>query len=171
MNGNLMQEIFYIRGLGIMTLRRKLNVLAIFALFACCAISPASAAILHHKSKKKSHSSKVHGQQGIDTARATQIQQALIREHYMDGSPSGQWDDATKAAMTKFQADNGWQTKLTPDSRALIKLGLGPSQEGAAPVTASSASSGAGAGASHTSSDTLGSAITAHSSSQNIVAP
>jgi len=28
--------------------------------------------------------------------------------------------------MTKFQADQGWQTKLTPDSRALIKLGLGP---------------------------------------------
>jgi hypothetical protein len=29
----------------------------------------------------------------------------------------------------KFQADQGWQTKLTPDSRALIKLGLGPSQD------------------------------------------
>lgn len=29
--------------------------------------------------------------------------------------------------MQKFQADNGWQTKLIPDSRAIIKLGLGPS--------------------------------------------
>jgi hypothetical protein len=29
--------------------------------------------------------------------------------------------------MTKVQSDNGWQTKLVPDSRALIKLGLGPS--------------------------------------------
>ena len=28
--------------------------------------------------------------------------------------------------MQKFQADQGWQTKLTPDSRALKKLGLGP---------------------------------------------
>jgi hypothetical protein len=28
--------------------------------------------------------------------------------------------------MQKVQADNGWQTKLVPDSRALIKLGLGP---------------------------------------------
>lgn len=28
--------------------------------------------------------------------------------------------------MQKFQADNGWQTKLMPDSRALKKLGLGP---------------------------------------------
>ncbi len=112
----------------------------------------------------------MHGQQGIDTDRATQIQQALIREHYMTGTPSGQWDDATKAAMTKFQADNGWQTKLTPDSRALIKLGLGPSQEGAAPVTAASTSGASSSGAaSHGSSDTLGSAITAHSSSQNVL--
>jgi hypothetical protein len=28
--------------------------------------------------------------------------------------------------MQKFQSDQGWQTKLTPDSRALKKLGLGP---------------------------------------------
>jgi hypothetical protein len=28
--------------------------------------------------------------------------------------------------MEKFQADNGWQTKKVPDSRAIIKLGLGP---------------------------------------------
>jgi hypothetical protein len=32
----------------------------------------------------------------------------------------------TQAAMQKLQADNGWQTKLVPDSRAIIKLGLGP---------------------------------------------
>ncbi len=28
--------------------------------------------------------------------------------------------------MARFQADHGWQSKITPDSRALIKLGLGP---------------------------------------------
>jgi len=33
--------------------------------------------------------------------------------------------------MLKFQADQGWQTKLTPDSRALIKLGLGPNHSDA----------------------------------------
>jgi len=26
----------------------------------------------------------------------------------------------------KYQADHGWQSKVIPDSRALIKLGLGP---------------------------------------------
>jgi peptidoglycan hydrolase-like protein with peptidoglycan-binding domain len=61
----------------------------------------------------------------------TQIQQALIREHYLTGEATGNWDEDTKAAMVKYQADQGWQTKLTPDSRALKKLGLGPDYSGA----------------------------------------
>ena len=77
-----------------------------------------------HHSKKAAH--KVHGQQAIQPARVTEIQQALIREHYMAGEPSAKWDSETQAAMLKFQADQGWQTKLMPDSRALKKLGLGP---------------------------------------------
>jgi peptidoglycan hydrolase-like protein with peptidoglycan-binding domain len=67
------------------------------------------------------------GQRGIAPERASQIQTALIRENYLTGSPSGQWDTQTEAAMQKYQAAHGWQTKLTPDSRALISLGLGPS--------------------------------------------
>jgi hypothetical protein len=72
----------------------------------------------------------VHGQQAISPERAEQIQSALIREHYLDGDPSGVWDQRTKDAMTRYQAENGWQTKITPDSRALIKLGLGPRHDG-----------------------------------------
>jgi len=71
----------------------------------------------------------IRGQRAIDPARATEIQQALIRENYLSGSPTGIWDGATEAAMLKFQGDHGWQTRLTPDSRALIKLGLGPKTE------------------------------------------
>ncbi|HET6934686.1 MAG TPA: hypothetical protein VFI72_07585, partial [Candidatus Angelobacter sp.] len=52
--------------------------------------------------------------------------EALIREHYLTGDPTGVWDARTQAAMAKYQEDNGWQNKVTPDSRALIKLGLGP---------------------------------------------
>ena len=37
---------------------------------------------------------------------------------------------APKDAMIRYQAENGWQTKITPDSRALIKLGLGPRHDG-----------------------------------------
>jgi peptidoglycan hydrolase-like protein with peptidoglycan-binding domain len=72
---------------------------------------------------------KKRGQQAIDSDRAREIQTALIREHYMDGEPSGSWDEATQAAMQRYQADQGWQAKTTPDARALIKLGLGPSHE------------------------------------------
>jgi Putative peptidoglycan binding domain len=72
----------------------------------------------------------VRGQQVISSERAAQIQSALIREHYLDGAPSGVWDQRTKDAMIRYQAENGWQTKITPDSRALIKLGLGPRHDG-----------------------------------------
>lgn len=86
-----------------------------------------------HKTSKHRRSRrgawKHHGQQKIDAARASEIQQALIREKYLDGQPSGKWDSRTEAAMARYQADNGWQSKVTPDSRALIKLGLGPKHE------------------------------------------
>lgn len=86
----------------------------------------------HAKSSRGKNAKKVskkHGQQVIDTDRTREIQMALIREHYMQGEPSGTWDGATQAAMQHYQADQGWQAKTTPDSRALIKLGLGPSHE------------------------------------------
>jgi peptidoglycan hydrolase-like protein with peptidoglycan-binding domain len=72
---------------------------------------------------------KRHGQQGIDEQRAREIQAALIREKYLTGEPTGKWDQNSKDAMTRFQADHGWQTKVTPDSRALIVLGLGSKHE------------------------------------------
>jgi hypothetical protein len=84
-----------------------------------------------HSSKNKTIAkSKPHGQRGIDEERTRQIQNALIQQHYLTGEPTGAWDQSTKDALTKYQADNGWQTKLTPDSRALIKLGLGPDHKG-----------------------------------------
>jgi hypothetical protein len=82
----------------------------------------------HKLSQSRRHSTVRHarGQQAIDPDRATQIQQALIREHYLSSDANGKWDSTTQAAMQKYQADNGWQTKLMPDSRAIKKLGLGP---------------------------------------------
>jgi hypothetical protein len=78
------------------------------------------------RSKSKKGAWKRHGQQEIQPERATAIQQALIREKYLSGEPNGQWDIRTQAAMARYQNDHGWQSKVTPDSRALIKLGLGP---------------------------------------------
>jgi putative peptidoglycan binding protein len=81
-----------------------------------------------NKKSRKSASSR-RGQQKIDPTRAREIQEALIREHYLDGTASGTWDAKSQSAMQRYQADNGWQSKTVPDSRALIKMGLGPDHE------------------------------------------
>ena len=72
---------------------------------------------------------KSKGQQAIDRQRTLEIQEALIREHYLQGEPSGVWDQSTRDAFTRMQDENHWQTKIVPDSRALIKLGLGPGRQ------------------------------------------
>ena len=81
------------------------------------------------KSKKNKKAAQARGQKNISDDRTREIQAALIREKYMSGEPSGQMDAATKQALVKIQQENGWQTKIVPDARALIKLGLGPSHD------------------------------------------
>lgn len=92
---------------------------------------PASA----HKTRL-SHATRAHEATPavMPAQRAAQIQTALIQKGYMTGTPTGTWDAQTVSAMQKLQGDNGWQTKITPDSRALIKLGLGPTADAAAPT-------------------------------------
>jgi peptidoglycan hydrolase-like protein with peptidoglycan-binding domain len=80
------------------------------------------------KAKAKKVSWRTRGQKQIADDRTREIQAALVREGYLTGEPTGVMDERTKAALAKLQADNGWQTKIVPDSRALIKLGLGPDQ-------------------------------------------
>jgi len=82
-----------------------------------------------HKKSRKSAGSRTRGQKKIDPLRAQEIQEALIREHYLNGKATGVWNDAAQQAMQRYQADNGWQSKTTPDARALIKLGLGPDHQ------------------------------------------
>jgi putative peptidoglycan binding protein len=120
---------------------------------------------------KTSHGKKVarkRGQQAIDSARAREIQTALIREHYLQGQPTGTWDSASQAAMQRYQADHGWQSKTTPDARALIKLGLGPSQDHLlnpeSAMTATNASAGAQSGARNANSKTVAKPTPADSS-------
>jgi hypothetical protein len=79
------------------------------------------------RSRRKS--SRLRGQQKIDSERAQAIQEALIREHYLTGNATGTWNQACEDAMRRYQADHGWQSKTVPDSRALISLGLGPSKD------------------------------------------
>lgn len=102
------------------------------------------------KKHGQKHVAKLIGPRVMDSDRATAIQSALIKSGYMTGTPSGHWDASSEAAMQKLQADNGWQTKITPDSRALIKLGLGPKAD--EPVAAADGASGMAAGSMPTAS-------------------
>jgi peptidoglycan hydrolase-like protein with peptidoglycan-binding domain len=95
---------------------------------------PTSPKLFNKRSKAKPAA-----QRGIDDTRAAQIQASLIKSGYLTGEASGHWDAGTEAAMQKFQSDNGWQTKLIPDSRAIIKLGLGPAQDSGQSVSAATA--------------------------------
>ena len=109
--------------------------------FPCAAFTharrgPTSPKLFNKRSKS---GAKPAAQRGIDDTRATQIQSSLIKSGYLSGEASGHWDAATEAAMQRFQGDNGWQTKLIPDSRAIIKLGLGPAQDSVLKTSAMSA--------------------------------
>ena len=93
--------------------------------------SPLASSKSEHASSRKNSKKRTtaRGQQKIDPERAQAIQEALIREHYMSGEPTGTWNQASEDAMRRYQADHGWQSKTVPDSRALISLGLGPSHD------------------------------------------
>jgi len=82
-----------------------------------------------HHASKKARKARARGQKAIDGNRVRQIQEALVREHYLKGEPSGKWDASTQQALHRYQSDQGWQSKTVPDSRALIRLGLGPHSE------------------------------------------
>jgi peptidoglycan hydrolase-like protein with peptidoglycan-binding domain len=132
-----------------------------------------------HHASKKTRKGRVRGQKAIDGNRVRQIQEALIREHYLKGEPSGKWDASTQQALHRYQSDQGWQSKTVPDSRALIRLGLGPDSEhllnpesamtmSAAPATQYSTSRSAGKSSS-SSMSSAGSSIPA--SSAQVSAP
>lgn len=85
----------------------------------------------HHRSRRSAsaaHSSfhqrfsKIHPQ----PERVDQIQEALIGAGDLEGPPTGKWDPATKAAMSHYQASNGFPVTGLPDAKSLMKLGLGP---------------------------------------------
>ena len=79
--------------------------------------------------RKSSHTAAHSAAVAMPAERATAIQSALIKQGYLSGEPTGAWDSQTVSAMEKLQSDNGWQSRITPDSRALIKLGLGPNSD------------------------------------------
>jgi FtsZ-interacting cell division protein ZipA len=61
-----------------------------------------------------------------ESERIEEIQQALVKSGYLSAEPSGRWDDHTREAMRRYQADNGFPVTGLPEAKSLMKLGLGP---------------------------------------------
>jgi peptidoglycan hydrolase-like protein with peptidoglycan-binding domain len=61
-----------------------------------------------------------------ESDRIEQIQQALAKSGYLSAEPTGRWDDPTREAMRRYQADNGFPVTGLPEAKSLMKLGLGP---------------------------------------------
>jgi hypothetical protein len=61
----------------------------------------------------------------LQPQRVQEIQQALVREGYLQGDASGQWDSRTHDAMLRYQAMHGFPATGLPEAKSLMKLGLG----------------------------------------------
>jgi hypothetical protein len=128
---------------------------AILLLFSTVLPSQASRVKRGPTAKHKKTAAAAPHQRAMDDTRATQIQTALVKAGYLKEA-SGHWDAESQAAMQKLQGDNGWQTKLVPDSRALIKLGLGPNAQAVTPTMTSAVASVNAADTSATTTEAAG---------------
>jgi peptidoglycan hydrolase-like protein with peptidoglycan-binding domain len=67
--------------------------------------------------------------------RVVEIQNALAREGFYSGKPSGRWDVATSKAMKEFQTSKGLTSTGKLGAQSLQKLGMGSEIAGlAAPL-------------------------------------
>ena len=62
----------------------------------------------------------------LEPDRIQEIQQALIQAGYLHGEANGRWEEPTREAMRRFQADHGFAATGRPEAKSLMKLGLGP---------------------------------------------
>jgi peptidoglycan hydrolase-like protein with peptidoglycan-binding domain len=80
-------------------------------------------------SSKKSKRGWRSGQQAPSADRYKQIQEVLATRGYLQGSPTGVWDQNSQDALKKFQQEQNLKPTGKIDSLSLIALGLGPKRE------------------------------------------
>jgi peptidoglycan hydrolase-like protein with peptidoglycan-binding domain len=83
--------------------------------------------------KARSSSRRAKGQKAPTSDRISEIQQALAKDGSYAGAPNGKWDDATVAAVKKFQEARGLNPSGKLDAKTLQQLGLGSQTAGVAP--------------------------------------
>ena len=83
--------------------------------------------------KKKKKGAAARRPLAPEPERIREIQQALAREGFYHGEPTGKWDEASVAAMKDFQAAKGLPATGKLEALSLQKLGLGSPVAGVAP--------------------------------------
>jgi hypothetical protein len=90
----------------------------------------------HHSTLKTKSTRNSRGSQSRDARRRSamrpeaqrvkEIQKALIEAGDLHQEPTGMWDDVTREAMKHYQQGHGFAPTGLPDSKSLMKMGLGP---------------------------------------------
>jgi peptidoglycan hydrolase-like protein with peptidoglycan-binding domain len=101
------------------------------------ATKPGTSPSHHGKSSKSTKKSSRRGkmQKAPTSERVTEIQQALVKNGALAGTPNGKWDSSTTEAMKSFQAKHGLNPTGKLDAKTLQQLGLGAPTSGVAPPT------------------------------------
>jgi hypothetical protein len=68
-------------------------------------------------------------QSGPTSERYKEIQDALISRGYLEGPPTGVWDQNSMAAMKKYQEEQKQDPTGKITAKSLITLGLGPKDD------------------------------------------
>lgn len=63
--------------------------------------------------------------------RYREIQQALIDRGFLEGEPTGKWDEKSIAAWKRFEESENLPVDGKLDSKALIAIGLAPNRDAA----------------------------------------
>jgi hypothetical protein len=92
--------------------------------------SPHKGSAAHNRHSRSTPPRTLNGQQRLarthlQPERVEEIQQALIREGYLQGDANGQWDSRTREAMLRYQTMHGFPATGLPEAKSLMKLGLG----------------------------------------------
>jgi hypothetical protein len=78
------------------------------------------------KAKRAAAARRRRAQLRPEPERIQEIQQALVQAGYLNVQPNGRWDDQTREAMRRYQANHGFPVTGLPEAKSLMKLGLGP---------------------------------------------
>ena len=90
------------------------------------------------RSRKRSAQTWRNRQLQPSPERYKEIQAALAHKGYLQGEPTGTWDQPSADALRRFQQDQKLEATGKIDSVSLIALGLGPKYDNASALPAQS---------------------------------